>query len=323
MNNTNQLQRELGQYMTRPVQNIFKLKVFSDWMQMVPDGHVMEPFAGGKDIPKLIEDAGFSRDWELYDIAPQYADIIKRDMIFDFPQDTTATFFITNNPWLAKNSAKRRGISFPETKYDDLYKESLDVLLAHFGYGACIVPESFITQNLFHDRIHAVVSLTTEMFTDTECPSCLALFKPKHEDSFDIYRMDEYIGSFQQLQTNLLRPKHDVRLQFNDPNGILGLIGIDDTKGPSIKFVPGSEIPSGDIKSSSRSITRISFVDPIGNIDELIELCNAILETEREYTGDVFYTTFKGLRADGKFRRRLDFKNAKRIIGYAMEVFND
>jgi hypothetical protein len=46
-------------------------------------------------------------------------------------------------------------------------------------------------------------------------------------------------------------------------------------------------------------------------------------EKERTDTEDVFYTAFKGMRTDRKFRRRLDFKNVKRIISYAVEILNE
>ena len=315
--------RELGQFMTKPSENIFELGIFREWMNMVPRGKIMEPFAGGKDIPKLVSDAGFHREWEFYDIDPQDPDTIQRDMIFDFPTDFESVAFITNNPWLAKNSATRRGVKFPETEYDDLYKASLDVLLQNFDYGACIVPESFITQNIFHYRIYAIISLTTEMFNDTECPSCLVLFMPNHHSSFGVFRMDKFIGKFSDLQKCIMTPEKNVEMTFNDPNGEIGLIGIDDTTGPTIRFVRGSEIEPSSIKNTSRSITRISVDLGAISSEDVIDLCNVILQKERTDTEDVFYTAFKGMRTDRKFRRRLDFKNVKRIISYAVEILNE
>ena len=41
---------------------------------------------------------------------------------------------------------------------------------------------------------------------------------------------------------------------------------------------------------------------------------NKRLKKLRRETEDVFMTSFKGLRSDGKYRRRLDFKLAKDLI---------
>lgn len=312
--------RNLGQYMTKPKVNIFGLEIFKRWYELVPDGMFMEPFAGGKDIPKLVEEAGCHREWCFYDIDPKSDDVVQRDMILDFPANHGCIAVVSNNPWLSKNSATRRGLSFPETEFDDLYKFSLQVLLDHLDYVACIVPESFITQGLFHDRLMAVVSLTTEMFEDTECPSCLALFVPTHNGTFQMYRMDKFLGTFRELNDAIVHPKHLVDMKFNDPEGGIGVMAIDSNKTNSIRFVPGECIPSTDIKNTSRSITRISISGfSEDELSEIIELCNDILEVERHTTQDVFYTAFKGMREDGKFRRRLDFKNIKRIISIAIQ----
>ena len=42
--------------------------------------------------------------------------------------------------------------------------------------------------------------------------------------------------------------------------------------------------------------------------------CNQYLTWYRENTQDVFMTSFKGLRKDGRYRRRLDFETAKAIM---------
>ena len=39
----------------------------------------------------------------------------------------------------------------------------------------------------------------------------------------------------------------------------------------------------------------------------------------RYKTGDVLLTSFKGLRADGKYRRRLDFKTAQMVMNLAVK----
>ena len=47
------------------------------------------------------------------------------------------------------------------------------------------------------------------------------------------------------------------------------------------------------------------------------------LNKYREDTADVFFASFKGLRDDGRYRRRLDFDAAKNIMSVALESFLD
>ena len=135
--------------------------------------------------------------WACFDISPAEEnsvpeiDVIKRDTIADFPKDYKIA--ITNPPYLAKNSATRRGLVYSGEPYDDLYKKSLEVMLNNCDYVAAIIPESFITSKLFHNRLHIVISLACKMFDDTDCPVCLALFNPANEtsnDDFVIYSVN-------------------------------------------------------------------------------------------------------------------------------------
>jgi hypothetical protein len=54
------------------------------------------------------------------------------------------------------------------------------------------------------------------------------------------------------------------------------------------------------------------------NPEELIFIANKILNQWRLDTQDILLTAFKGVRADGLFRRRLDFKNARAILANAL-----
>lgn len=309
--------RQHGQYFTVPTINIFELEPFQQWFSSKNVNVIVEPFAGAGDIPKLLELAGFMIDWHLYDIQPQNSQVIERDTISDFPSGYSIA--ITNPPYLAKNSASRRGLEFPKTNHDDLYKYCLEIMLANCEYVACIIPESFITQNLYQDRLSCVISLTTEMFSDTECPTCLALFDKESSADFRIFNMNEFVGMFSDLKLKIQQPLKLKSMVFNDPDGEVGLLGVDGTAHSTIQFIHGSEIAPDDIKSTSRAITRIR-VDGVKNLDVFLQVANEILTLERTDTHDVFMTAFKGLRKDGKFRRRLDFKSAKRILSVAFEI---
>lgn len=305
--------RQLGQYFTKG--NCFTLKPFRVWFDSIPnikDLTIIEPFAGNKDIPRLMTAAGYTNNWQCFDILPSSPDVIENDSIKNCP---SGTVIITNPPYLAKNSATRRKLFFPKTEYDDLYKLSLERMLHSAHYVAAIIPESFLTANIFSNRVSTVITLTNEMFEDTEVPVCLALFS--HDNKFEIYRGEHFVGTIHEL--NKYMPKKSVNLpwNFNVPDGALGLIAIDNNKEASIRFCHGDEIRSEEIKCSSRSKTRIGYDTRLIDLDELIFEANNILVKLRKETSDVLLTSFKGVRRDGCYRRRLDFRIARLILNSA------
>lgn len=108
-------------------------------------------------------------------------------------------------------------------------------------------------------------------------------------------------------------------MEINDPNGKIGIWCIDNTKENSIRFGDGNLIDSNKIKISSRSLTRVSGLPKDIDIQAFIDKCNEILNKYRKETKDVFMASFKGLRQDGLYRRRLDFATAKNIMNLALE----
>lgn len=334
-----QNKQALGQFYTKT--NPFRTELFRKWFELCRPRCIMEPFAGEGDIFKMIQ-ALFSStpvlsspppSWFFYDIQPVPEEnrvcpmhIIRRDMILDFPKETEAEMIITNPPYLAKNSATRNGHHFVGDRYDDIYKEALHACLERVDFIAAIIPESFLTANLFHERLYAIDSLTIPMFSDTDCPVCLAYFVPtemKHDPlNFEIYRNGRYLFNYFEVKTSheTFTKSPKIPLKFNDPSGTLGLIAIDDTERESIRFLRGEEIDEKEIKISSRSKTRISGLDKVD--EKILQSLNRTLHEYRKQTEDVFLTSFKGLRKDGKYRRRLDWKTAKKIIAAACSQDN-
>ena len=96
---------------------------------------------------------------------------------------------------------------------------------------------------------------------------------------------------------------------FNDPQGNLGLIAIDNTVSASIRFCPPEELKDYPIRVHCRSITKIGVP---WRVD--IDMLNARLATIRGKTHDVFLTAFKGIRRDGRYRRRLDWALSRAIV---------
>lgn len=321
-----QNKRELGQYFT--TENPFNNKLFEEWWELVglsPDDKMLEPFAGSNNIVLMIKEIGISNKWECYDIEPPLINVcpeykvIRQDTIANFPIGFKVA--ITNPPYLARVSASRRKIPYPDTVYDDVYKECIGKMLDNVDYVAAIIPESFITSGLFHDRLYGVISLNTKMFEDTECPVCLALFIPSF--SFKIYVGDKYVGNYNDLkQYNLLEYDHgEVKWVFNDKNGSIGVKCVDNQISNDIYFHDGLKIDPDKIKVSSRSFTRIGGLPENIDLDKFILICNRILDDYRNKTKDVFLTSFKGLRKDGKYRRRIDFKTLRCILNKAYKEY--
>ena len=326
--------KENGQFFT--VTNPFRNDLFYKWLREIPDFEnkaILEPFAGANNIVEMINEIGHENSWSCFDIDPPAENnfskfcVEQRNTLESFPSGFDVV--ITNPPYLAKNSAKRDGTPFPETDFDDLYKFALDTMLSNSSYVAAIIPESFITSGLFHDRLFGVVSLTCKMFDDTDCPVCLALFIPAEQkrgsdpfglqsSDFYIYRDSAYLGQFSDVEKFRLRLEMD-GWRFNNPNGEIGLMGIDSTIGPSIRFVDGSEINPERVKSTSRGVTRISLDGfDIPDLKKLIGDANDLLDSYRENTNDIFLTSFRGLRRDGKYRRRLDYRQARCLLSMAL-----
>ena len=317
--------RASGRYYTRG--NPFQLEPFQTWANVsnLEQQIVLEPFAGAKDIPRLIDAAHLQcRDWAFFDIEPGTTGIVQRDTLSNFPKGFNVC--ITNPPWLARNSATRRGLPFPEkTRYDDLYKYALEQCLAHCGWVAAIIPEAFIRSGLFLERLCDFISLvpqregkreeenktrdTSYMFEDTEHPVGLALFAPDTTSDVRLWRNNQFLGTMRELRRHLPQPSSNRDIVFNDPHGNLGLIAIDNTVSASIRFCPAEELKDYPIRVHCRSITKIGVP---WRVD--IDMLNARLTAIREKTHDVFLTAFKGIRRDGHYRRRLDWALTRAIV---------
>ena len=318
-----QNKRELGQYYTQ--ENPFNHPLFKQWMVETgysEDDTILEPFAGANNIPKLMSDVRFIFRWECFDIepsdnniCPQYP-VHQQDTIMAFPKGFKVC--ITNCPYLGKSSARRRKIDYLWEE-DDLYKVCLNRMLANCDFVAAIIPESFITAGIHKDRLWGVISLTYKMFSDTECPVCLAMFSPHTTGNTLIYANDVLLGTMEELSEIDLNDTTYHSWVFNDPNGSIGVKTIDNQVSNDCKFFNGENIIPTLIKDTSRSFTRISGLPESIDRNEFISLCNIILEDYRQKTKDILMTSFKGLRSDGKYRRRLDFRTVRCILNKALK----
>lgn len=306
-----------GQFYTTT--NPFNLSVFKEWLLLADPDVILEPFAGSNNLVSMVEG---SYKWDCFDIEPAKINkvpkfpIEKLNVLDDFPRGYKVA--ITNPPYLAKNSATSKKLPFPKTKYDNLYKEALNLLLANCEFVCAIVPNSFINANLFQERLFAFIELNIKMFDDTDFPVCMVLFVPWKIKDSKVYRMNEYLGTFSSLKDEPIQKIVDIgkTYKFNDLDGEVGIALCDNTKQASIRFVRGEDI--GPVVKTGRSLTRVTGNKVGTNLDEYIDCCNEELRIYRNKTKDVFLSPHRGLRKDGQFRRRLSFSQARIIMVRAM-----
>ena len=299
--------RQRGQFYT--VRNPFEHRAFKRWAKEsgLPDNCILEPFAGENSLIQHLSALGLCKDSESFDIAPTAPNVRKRDTLKNFP--TGYDVCVTNPPWLARNSATARGLGYPDTTHDDIYKLSLEKCLDCCEYIAALVPESFIRAQLFRDRLHTFISLTDKIFHETNHPVGLALFVPYSCKNTIIYSSNQRVGTLAEIEKYKPTLTYAKEIVFNDPDGNLGLIALDNTKEPSIRFCNVRELSDYEVKNHCRHITKLHVSGRL-----MIDKYNTFLQDFRSKTGDVLLTCYRGLRKDGKYRRRLDWQLARGII---------
>ena len=300
--------RQNGQFFTEG--NPFKHRAFRMWAKNcgLPDVSILEPFAGANKLIDHLADMELCNKSVSFDISPADRRVSERDTLTDFPSGFDVC--VTNPPWLARNSATVRGLDFPVCRYDDLYKFALEKCLDNCGWVAALVPESFIRAGLFQERLSDFVSLTSNLFTDTGHPVGLALFQPSPLEDVRVWSGKERVGWLSDMESLRPKPKPEgPEIQFNIPDGNVGLIALDNVREASIRFCDVAELADYQVKKTGRHITKLMVS---GNIN--IPVWNEYIDWFRENTKDVLMTCYKGIRKDGKYRRRLDWDLARGIV---------
>ena len=307
---TNHEKRMHGQYYT--VKNPFDHPSFMEWAENanLKDTKVIEPFAGSNNLINHLMDLGMVsiENCDSFDIEPGSLDVQKRDTLKSFPKGYDAC--VTNPPWLAKNSATRRNLPFPDCQYDDIYKLALEKCLMNCRHVAAIIPESFIRANLFQSRCTTFILMSSKMFSDTENPTGFALFGPNETHDIEVWDGHDRIAFLNELKNLIPRAlDNGPNVKFNSPNGNLGFISFDNTVENSIRFCKVSELEDYNVKGTNRMITIIDT-----EADVSIDRLNERLENFRADTHDMLIGSFRGIRKDGMYRRRLDWSVARGII---------
>ncbi len=280
------------------------------------DGHLLEAVQQDSDLKgQIVEAKGF-------DIQPGAWTI--NDSLVGIPNPKRAAI-LTNPPYLANHSAKRKGVDslvskyFEESKRSNLYQIALDNCLAAADYVVAIVPETFLLSTYPKDRLQLAVVIQDELFGDTDAPALVACFGKEDTADADVYTGTKAVGKLSKilgLRNSDTTTKQ--KIVFNDPSGRIGLRAVDGSDGKSpIAFMPASEFDYSvdKVMVSSRLMTYLDLPELSDNqIEEIIERANKALAKIRKDSGDLVLAPFKGNDRNGKRRRRLDYALARTII---------
>jgi hypothetical protein len=314
---------EKDTWLTKPVDDFIKSALNSE-INMVVD-----PFAGDGHLLKLAREK-YSLPTRGLDIKSSGEDY--NDSLVNIPIEKNS-IIITNPPYLAKYSAKRKGVMssvlnyFDSCKYDDLYQLALEKCLKATRYTVAIIPETFINSSFKKHHVVLCNVLFNSPFNDTDNPVCVVcLDNTKYNEDFNIYLDDALVTTNKCIQKYKIDSPYRFSLKFNDPNGNIGLKAVDGTKpGDKIRFMRAEEFdyPIENIKISSRLSTYIQ-IEKLGSkdLDALVLIMNQKLNDIRSETSDMVLSPFKGNNKDGTRRRRLDYQLARYIINESIHELN-
>jgi len=288
--------RELGQYYTTT--NPFVGDAFALWNKQRPqDVKLLEPFAGAGNLFSFIDG-----DWSGYDIEPHHPEVIQQDVLKDFPKGYSVA--ITNPPYLAKNSAKRRNLPVIP-KLADLYLDCLKVMLDNCGWVAAIIPSTFWTQKRFKNRLIAWDKIDYEVFSDTDNPVGVAYFGPKE------YKPHYFVNGAKIEQWN---PENKEVLVFNVNYGNYVLNGIDAIEKENIFIKPVDDSINESWRKKYVKHTSRHHCLFYSNKELDCEKVNQYISEWRKNTSDFYLTSFMSTMKSGKYRKRVRFGLLSQLI---------
>jgi hypothetical protein len=292
------------------------------------NGYLLDPFAGDGHLleaiksdpvlgPRVKQATGFDIQGELFPF---------NDSLVSIPNPQRAVI-VTNPPYLANHSAKRKGVDQLVAKYfanstqKNLYRIALEKALESADYVVAIIPETFLLSTFTKHRLELAVVIQDSLFGDTDAPALVACFTKESCADARIFTGNQSIGNLSEILAlrDSTAPKHTI--VFNDRNGRIGLRAVDGSDGKTpIAFVAARdfEYPSDSVAVSSRLMTYLDLPE-IGEADlaAVIEQANGILLQIRLASGDLVLAPFKGNDRNGKRRRRLDYGLARKILNQA------
>jgi hypothetical protein len=284
------------------------------------DGHLLEAIKENEELKnKMVTAEGFDIQGKTWPI---------NDSLIEIPNPKRAVI-VTNPPYLANHSAKRKGVSSLVEKYferstqKNLYMIALENCLQSADYVVAIIPETFLLSSFPKDRLEIAVVIQTELFGDTDAPALVACFGKNERAGAHIFKGNKSIGPLEQILSLRESTAPEQRIVFNDPKGRIGLRAVDGSNGKSpIEFLPAKnfDYPAESVVVSSRLMTYLELPElQDREIPEVIRQANTALNRIREASGDLVLAPFKGNDRSGKRRRRLDYALARGILNQAVQ----
>jgi len=279
------------------------------------DGHLIDTIKSDPILGKQVRQAtGFDIQGSSWPI---------NDSLVAIPNPTHAVI-VTNPPYLANHSAKRKGVDQLVAKYfanstqKNLYRIALENSLASADYVVAIIPETFLLSTFPKLRLELAVVIQDSLFGDTDAPALVACFTKEACADARVFTGNQSIGTLAEILALRESTAPKKKIVFNDPKGRIGLRAVDGSDGESpIAFMPASEFDysSRKVMVSSRLMTYLDLPDlSDGEIDSIIIRANAALKRVRKDSGDLVLAPFKGNDRNGKRRRRLDYALARKIL---------
>lgn len=285
------------------------------------DGHLLETVKQNSKLKnKIVKALGF-------DIQP--GPFTLNDSLLEIPNPKGAVI-LTNPPYLANHSAKRKGIDSLVAKYfeastrNNLYQIALDKCLESASFVVAIIPETFLLSSFPKDRLELAVVIQDELFGDTDAPAMVACFGKGENQKSEVFTGSKKIGELSKiLALRNSRTASTTKIVFNEPKGRIGLRAVDGSDGKSpIEFVRAKEFDysTARVLVSSRLMTYLEIPEiSEREIPKVISVANLELARIRKASSDLVLAPFKGNDKSGRRRRRLDYLLARRILNLAVE----
>jgi hypothetical protein len=284
------------------------------------DGHLIDTIKADPILGKQVRQAtGFDIQGSNWPI---------NDSLVAIPNPTHAVI-VTNPPYLANHSAKRKGVDQLVAKYfanstqKNLYRIALENSLASADYVVAIIPETFLLSTFPKLRLELAVVIQDSLFGDTDAPALVACFTKEACADARVFTGNQSIGTLAEILALRESTAPKKKIVFNNPKGRIGLRAVDGSDGESpIAFMPASEFDysSRKVMVSSRLMTYLDLPDlSDGEIDSIIIRANAALQKLRKDSGDLVLAPFKGNDRNGRRRRRLDYALARKLLNGAYE----
>jgi hypothetical protein len=285
------------------------------------DGHLLDAISKNEILKnKVVKAEGFDIQGKTWPI---------NDSLIEIPNPRRAVI-VTNPPYLANHSAKRKGVATLVTKYferstqKNLYMIALENCLESSDYVVAIIPETFLLSSFPKDRLELVVVIQTELFGDTDAPALVACFGKNDHANANIFTGNQCIAPLKQILAlrDIAAPKQ--KIVFNFSGGRIGLRAVDGSNGESpIQFLAAEsfDYPTESVIVSSRLMTYLDLPElSDSEIPSVIARANSELARIRETSGDLVLAPFKGNDKLGRRRRRLDYALARKILNRAVQT---